>query len=173
MKVKVKTGGIWMAGAEMSSDRVHRYRLDRVWNPSNARRLVVIGLNPSTADELVDDPTIRRCIAFAKRENCGGLVMLNLYTYRATNPSHLREATHRGAGKTNDDYILAACQDPNALVLAAWGSHGSWIWLRAGNVERMLREAGVTLYTLGLTRDGQPRHPLYVRGDTPLVEFKR
>lgn len=171
MKMTVKASTVFLAAAEFSSDRVHRYRLDRAWDLGNARRLVVIGLNPSTADELVDDPTIRRCIGFAKRENCGGLIMVNLYSLRATNPADLKSATHRGAGHTNDDFILAACKTPNAIVLAAWGSQGSWIWTRAGVVDWHLREHSIRLYSLGLTRDGQPRHPLYVKGDAPLQEY--
>jgi hypothetical protein len=171
VKVTAKASTVFLAAAEFSSDRLHRYRLDRAWDLTNARRMVVIGLNPSTADELVDDPTIRRCIGFAKRENCGGLIMVNLYTLRATNPADLKAATHRGAGSTNDDFILAACKAPNAIVLAAWGSHGSWIWTRAGVVDRLLRENSIHLYTLGLTRDGQPRHPLYVKADVPLQEY--
>jgi len=74
-----------VSGATFSTDRVYRYALWRVWDAA-LPSFVVIGLNPSTADETENDPTIRRCIGFAKREGCGGLVMLNLFAVRATDP---------------------------------------------------------------------------------------
>jgi hypothetical protein len=77
------------AGAAFSEDRRHRYELWRIWD-RKVRKMVVIGLNPSTADETKNDPTIRRCINFAQRERCGGLVMLNLFGFRATDPKVMK-----------------------------------------------------------------------------------
>jgi hypothetical protein len=165
--VKIKVAYFAMS-AEFDGDRKHRLRLDRAWDAINTRRMVVIGLNPSTADALSDDPTIRRCIGFAKREGCGALTMINLFSLRATNPEDCKRSRARGAGDDNDTAILNACREGD-VVVAAWGSHGSWVWDRASVVTRMLSHARIPLYHFGLTQDGQPRHPLYLPATAPLT----
>ena len=147
--------------AVFSPDRVYRYELRRTWGPGPV--VAFIGLNPSTADETVDDPTIRRCIGFAKRWGYGGLVMLNLFAFRATDPRDMRAADDP-VGPDNDRHLIAATSE-SGLVVAAWGVHGAY-----RNRDREV--AGLlawNLMALGLTRDGHPRHPLYVRGDAELI----
>jgi len=109
--------------ADLSPDGFYRYSLGRRWTPGE-KLLVVIGLNPSTADATQDDPTIRRCVGFAKRWGFGGLLMLNLFAYRATDPEELRGAIARGldpVGPLNDAKLLGFTDGCPALV--AWGSH--------------------------------------------------
>lgn len=151
-------------GAIFSPDYAYRYVLWRVWS-KGGRSLVVIGLNPSTADATHDDPTIRRCIGFAKREALDGLIMLNLFALRATDPKvmmgHLDPT-----GADNDRRLREYAQRQRGIVVAAWGAHGIHHG-RAAAVRRMIPG----LKCFGLTRDGQPRHPLYLRADTPLVDY--
>jgi hypothetical protein len=156
-------------GAHFSPDRLYRYALWRDWSSwSNMRTLVVIGLNPSTADENDDDPTIRRCIGFAKREQCGRLVMLNLFALRATDP-RVMKAHPEPIGPDNDAVIRHWTRDEydwSSIVVAAWGVHGA-------HMDRAMAARLLTpqLYCFGVTKDGHPRHPLYLRADTPLVRY--
>lgn len=147
--------------AGFSPCRRYRYTLSRTWDAASPP-LVFIGLNPSTADETTDDPTIRRCIGFARRDGFGGIVMLNLFALRSTDPAALSDASDP-VGPWNDDQIFAACK--GRTVVAAWGVHGT---LRGRDkvVRRLL--AGVDLRCLGRTKEGNPRHPLYLRADAPL-----
>lgn len=151
-------------GATFSPDRRYRYRLWRQWGAGHT--LVVIGLNPSTADEDVDDPTIRRCIGFAKREGCGRLEMLNLFAFRSTQPELLYRVDDP-VGSENDDTIAGVCLTAS-VVIAAWGAE-KIAQDRAERVRKLLAEYGAPdLSCLGRTMAGSPRHPLYLRGDTPI-----
>jgi hypothetical protein len=155
------------AEAVFDPSRTYRYRLTRTWNQE--RPLVTwIMLNPSTADAFSDDPTIRRCTAFSRAIAAGGMTIVNLFAYRATQPSGLRR-TADPVGALNDHYIREACH-PTAVIVAAWGAHGV-LGGRAETVTTMLRSAGVQLSCLGTTRDGHPRHPLYVPGSAPLEPY--
>lgn len=147
--------------------RTWRYVLTRRWGEGPA--LAVIGLNPSTADEQTDDPTIRRCVGLARRWSYGALVMLNLFAYRATDPADMQRAPNP-IGPDNDRHIAEQTRAAG-MVLAAWGVHGEW-GQRAVHVQVMLGATyGVPLHALGWTRAGHPRHPLYVRGDTEPESF--
>lgn len=149
----------------------YRYLLRRVWG--DGKTCVFVMLNPSTADDKVDDPTIRRCINFAKREGCGSLTVLNLYALRTKDPKVLK-ARGYPVGERNDNmfgvYAANAVGQPS-LVIAAWGAHArTW---RVGQVMKMFHDADVPVYALGLTKDGSPRHPLYMASDTPLIPFNQ
>lgn len=160
------------SGATFSPNRMYRYNLWRIWEPTK-RKMIVIGLNPSTADERQDDPTIRRCINFAKREDCGGLFMLNLFAYRATDPIELYKQLELGrdfsviVGLENDNYIdkYTTGQETPPLVVAAWGAHGD---LGSRGNEVMANIARVDPQCFGLTKGGQPKHPLYLANAAPL-----
>jgi len=154
-------------GARISLDRVYRYHLWRTWD-DDAPRFVVIGLNPSTADETVDDPTIRRCIGFARREGCGGLDMVNLFAFRATDPASMKAASDP-IGDANDAVIAAVITTrASDRIVAAWGVHGAFLG-RGAAVARTCP----TLRCFGVTKDGHPKHPLYLSSSTPLVPFPR
>ncbi|WP_323765950.1 DUF1643 domain-containing protein [Marinovum sp.] len=136
----------------------YRYRLTRVWDAA-AGRLAFVMLNPSTASEKVNDPTIARCEKRARLLGFGALDVVNLFAYRATAPADLR-AAEAPVGPENDAYLARACEAAD-MVLAAWGVHGAH---RARDAEALplLARAPSKLFTLGLTRHGLPRHPLYV-----------
>lgn len=126
----------------------------------------------STADETTDDNTIRRCIGFAKRDGFGGLNMLNLYGYRSTKPYFIAELTFAGkdaVGPENDAYIRAFAAT-SERVICAWGT---WAFAgdRAARVIEMLTSLGRTPHCFGKTKDGSPRHPLYLPGDTPTIPY--
>lgn len=151
-------------GATFSSDRVFRYRLWRQWGPGPT--FVVIGLNPSTADETQDDATIRRCIGFAKREGCGRLEMLNLFALRSTQPEVLYRASDP-VGPDNDDTLAGVCLTAT-IVVAAWGAE-KIAQARAVAVRELLDAYGApTPSCFGRTAGGSPKHPLYLRADTPI-----
>lgn len=144
--------------AILSDCRTYRYALSRSWDESLAT-VVFIGLNPSTADETKDDPTIRRCIGFAKSWGYGSLVMLNLFAYRATDPTKL-QLVEDPVGPDNNWHIKTVSKASD-LVVAAWGNHGSL--LRRSTI---VKRAVPKLYHLGLTKIGEPRHPLYLKKTT-------
>jgi hypothetical protein len=148
------------ADAVFSACRTWRYTLHRrSITEESRRRLNIVALNPSTADELHDDPTIRRCIDFARRLHCDDLIVTNLFALRATDPAALR--SHRDpVGPENDDHLIAQALTAD-LVAVAWGTHGD-LRARGALVLDRLRSAGIAPWCWGRTNAGQPRHPLYL-----------
>ncbi len=156
--------------AKFSEDRKYRYVLDREWDESGSL-VTFIMLNPSNADEVVDDRTIKRCIAFAKEWGCGRLRVVNLFARIATKPNDLAAMQAKGeniVGLDTDDDIRAAVGEAE-LVVCAWGNNVYRVGKGQSRVQEVLaiiREQGKTPHTLGhLTKESQPRHPLYLRGD--------
>jgi hypothetical protein len=147
----------------------YRYWLTRSWD-AGAYLLPIIMLNPSTADADNDDPTIRRCMAFARRERFGGIRVVNLFAYRATAPEAMKGATDPFGpeGSLWIERVLHRAVEGQYPVLAAWGAHGTY-QDRDAVVKAMARRRGAKLACLGATKDGHPRHPLYVKGDQPFV----
>lgn len=138
----------------------YRYVLTREWG--DGEKLVVIGLNPSTATAEEDDNTIRRCIGFARRWSFGGLVMLNLFAFRAREPRAMMAAADP-VGDLNDITLALYAYPPGRGLVAAWGTMGAHME-RGERVRHALTKNGATLCHLGLTKDGHPKHPLYLPG---------
>lgn len=160
-------------GASFSPCRRWRYKLWRIWSEEE-RLLVVVGLNPSTADETADDPTIRRCIDYAKRWDCGGLQMLNLFGVRATDPKAMLAADDPVGPDNKDafDDVLGKLRGrPAPIVLCAWGAHGSHMD-QDEHALGWLDWPDITPMCLGLTKGGMPRHPLYMPKDAPLSPYR-
>lgn len=132
----------------------YRYGLERLWNAGPV--LLYIMLNPSTADEMRNDPTIERCQRRALRLGFGGMRIANLFAFRATRPRDLRHAAEP-VGPENDA-LLALWHREAAMTLAAWGVHGAHMGRGPAMAARLTGE----MHHLGLTHDGHPRHPLYV-----------
>ena len=141
-----------------SPAREYRYLLTRIWDPA-VKPAVFVMLNPSTADALEDDPTIRRCTTFARREKAGGLVVVNLFGLRSTDPRALLHH-HDPVGRHNDAFLRQAT-DQSDTVICAWGAAGV-TGDRGREVTQALTSRGVRLHCLGRTSTGQPRHPLYL-----------
>lgn len=155
--------------ASISSCGQYRYRLTRFWG-GDKFPLTFVMLNPSTADANIDDPTIRRCVGFAKREGFAGLVVVNLYAYRATDPEALKGVNDPfGVGNENalTEALIGAVGNP---VICAWGTKGTL----HGGYKSFLNLASrlkVPLSCLGATKDGHPKHPLYLKADQPIVPY--
>ena len=147
---------------------MYRYLLVRRW-ADGAPPVTFIMCNPSTADEDTDDPTIRRCIGFARREGAPALAVVNLFALRSTHPRQLPAAADP-VGPHNDSFISEHAR-PGGLVIAAWGTWGQHQG-RGAKVAAALAAAGVDLMCLGLTKDGQPRHPLYLPASASLIPFQ-
>lgn len=146
-------------GARLSPCGTYRYELWRRWSQDgDSNQVVFIGLNPSTADEIRDDPTIRRCIRFAKTWGYSGLLVLNAFAYRATRPRDLKMATDP-IGEDNNETLKIHCRDAS-LIIAAWGVH-----CPKEREEEICHTIGKTIHCLGKTKAGRPRHPLYVKAE--------
>lgn len=154
--------------AEMSDCGKFRWWLQRRW--ADGPIVCFVMLNPSVADGMQDDPTIRRCISYAKSWGFGALDVRNLYPYRATKPADLKKAMKvhgvTGGGRGANELMAARTAD---LVIAAWG----------GNASTHAQERGIDLlapcplWCLALTQDGQPVHPLMQRADLVPIPFRR
>jgi hypothetical protein len=154
-------------------DRPYRYLLHRRVPGAGSGCIVWVMLNPSTADHQDDDPTIRRCVGFGRRWGAASLLVINLYAWRTCEPRALWRADDPvGAG--NDACLRAVLRTAatrNWLTVCAWGGHARPD--RVETVRGMLVETGVEVWALGVTRDGQPRHPLYLPYVVPLRAWPR
>lgn len=140
--------------------RIYRYTLDRQWHDEKPH-LAWCMLNPSTADEIRDDPTIRRCIQFSNLWGFGGLTIINIFALCSTDPAAIWRAIEP-VGPDNNTFIQQVARQSEA-VIAAWGVHGHFID-RALRVQNLLLETDRPVYVLKWTKDGYPGHPLYVSG---------
>lgn len=145
--------------------RRYRYTLWRGFDTFNEGYAMFVGLNPSTADETKDDPTVRRCIRFAKSWGYGSLCMTNIFAFRATDPRLMRDQSDP-IGPENDKWLLEYSREAG-IVVAAWGNHGSFLG-RDKEVVSLLDN----LSCLGITNSGQPIHPLYVPRDRKPIPYE-
>ena len=141
------------------SDREqYRYALTRTWDESGGRVLFLM-LNPSTATEVQNDPTVERCERRARALGFGAFRVCNIFAYRATDPRNMRAQTDPN-GPDNDTAILDAAKWADSIV-CAWGTHGEHMG-RGAQVETLLRQQSTPLTHLGLSIKGHPKHPLYI-----------
>lgn len=174
--------------ARFSDDRAMRYRLARALSPSireltfdgstvgwvgppHMKRCVWVMCNPSTADAFQLDPTIKRCVAFARAWHADILEVVNIFALRSTDPRELykRAFTFRGDDLVANNEIVNACAGAQRIV-AGWGKYGA-LDHRGDIVRSMLRHRDARLYHLGLNGDGSPKHPLYLKGGTEPQEW--
>ena len=149
--------------AILSEDRKYRYVLSRIWDESKPL-VVIIGLNPSTADEKDDDNTIKKCINFSKNWGYGGLYMLNLFAFRATAPSDMFNASSP-IGEENSKYIEKYSKLSDK-VICAWGNNG--------NFKNRSKEVLLNIennFNLKLNKTGEPAHPLYLNKNLIPIKF--
>lgn len=155
--------------AELSPCGRYRYQLSRTLATlTGAGTCTFVMLNPSTADHEADDQTIRQCLGFTEAWGYGRLLVANLFAWRATLPRDMYAAIDP-VGMGNDQWILQAAAASNRIV-CAWGAHGRHRG-RGEAVATLLRGAGHRIHYLGLTKAGEPRHPLYLARDTELQEW--
>lgn len=155
-------------GARFSDDRRYRYRLWRGWGVEGGGFVAFVGLNPSKADERSNDPTIRRCINFAKMWDFGGIQMLNAFAYISTDPYGMLNADDP-VGPANDA-TLRACLKTVRKVIVCWGNHCPAN--RQTEVLQIIKEAKHVPYCLGCNKNGTPKHPARLASTTVPILFK-
>lgn len=153
--------------ARISDCGLYRWWLSRRWD-HKLPMVVFIMLNPSTADASVDDATIRKCMGFAKLWGYGGIVVVNLFSFRATKPKDMRTAKDP-VGYLTDTLLGVVVRDANVgKVVAAWGAHGTFK-ARDRKVRELLKD--YPMECLLITKDGHPGHPLFIPYDTALQPY--
>ena len=145
------------SGAVFSDCRKYRYALWRIWN-EHMPIAMIIGLNPSTADQTRNDPTITRCINFASSWGYGGVCVTNLFGFRATAPTELK-AHHDPIGKENDAWVHEMAKGA-AITVAAWGNHGKFL-----NRSLEIMPSLDQLHCIKMNKSGEPAHPLYLKAE--------
>jgi hypothetical protein len=158
-----------------SPDRAYRYTLWRSWqNPlflSRSGFVMFVGLNPSIADETINDPTVRRCIGFAAAWGFSMMCMTNIFAFRTKDPRVMKAHPEPVGGPENDRYLLGVsrhARETDGLVVAAWGIHGTHL----GRNKEVINLLG-DLECLGYTKRHHPRHPLFLRGDLEPIPYAR
>ncbi len=157
--------------AAFDETRTYRYSLTRRWD-SGSGSVCWIMLNPSTADERVLDPTIRRCVQFSRSWGYDGLEVVNAFAYRSTDPKKMFAFTGDIIGRDNDEAIFIA-MERNQLCIAAWGAN---IAKRPGREDAIIGlacDAGASLMALKISSTGRPYHPLYLPGDLTPIEYRK
>lgn len=166
--------------AIFSPDRKHRYTLWREVNTQGYDYVMWIALNPSTADEKLDDPTVRRMQGFTRAWGARYCLVTNVFAFRATDPKVMK-AQFDPFGPDNLPHIGRLVNGAQTVV-AAWGVHGNWVGgedriktlmggFRVEEHGRSYRVPSIQLKCLGKTKHGHPKHPLYVRADTQLIDY--
>lgn len=157
-----------MKTAIISMCQQYRYELGRdfVLNANNPA--IFCMLNPSTADDQIDDPTIKRCMQFAKDNGHDSLKVVNLYAYRSANPKNLW-LTEDPIGAENDSHLYNLFSK-HKKIICAWGANAKIE--RVIEIYQMLQQLNVEMYCLGTTKAGMPKHPLYIKSDQKFLEFK-
>lgn len=162
------TADLLFGEIEKAPQGAYRFTLERRTRAAGERTVLFCMLNPSTADDVEDDPTIRRCIGFAERWGCSRLRVVNLFAARSTDPKGLRDMDDP-IGEGNDDVIAAEIEQADLLV-AAWGAVGGYVARKRAFLDRFGEHDWMCL---GQTSAGHPKHPLYLRKDTELVPLRR
>jgi len=156
---------ILYSDALFSKDRIYRYALWRTWDNS-LPKVLFIGLNPSTADEIQDDPTNRRCKRYAQDWGYGGYIMSNIFSYRSTNPKKL--TTIKDPIGPDNNYWLKKLHKEAELTIGAWGNYGNLL-NRGEEIINLIDN----LYCLKITKEGHPSHPLYLHSKLKPIIFKQ
>ncbi|TLP46975.1 DUF1643 domain-containing protein [Cohaesibacter sp. CAU 1516] len=156
-----------LSSALYSPCETYRYALTRQWDESG-KKLLFIMLNPSKATELKNDPTIERCERRARALGFGGFRACNLFAFRATDPRDLKKAKDP-IGPDNLSQLMQAARWAD-VILCAWGTHGAHMGLGPA-IKSLLLSQGHSLQHLGLSKEGHPRHPLYVSYETQLERW--
>lgn len=163
------------ANAVISSCQKYRFLLTRDWWASGPR-MTWLMLNPSTADALVDDPTVKRCVSYAKAWGCSGLDVVNLVPWRATDPKELFTVPWGKLDHPDNWGYFDRSVRANALVVCGWGSTPEKhlaLANKANVLLRYLNRLGTVPHCLKTSRNGSPVHPLYQKKDLKPVPFLR
>tara|TARA_Y100001970_G_scaffold277689_1_gene382283 strand:- start:468 stop:947 length:480 start_codon:yes stop_codon:yes gene_type:complete len=151
------------SGAKFSNCRKYRYTLWRTWDDSKPK-VMFLGLNPSTADEVNNDPTVTRCINYAKVWGYGGMFMMNIFAFRTTYPVELKKAKNP-IGKDNDKWIKEISLSVDKSI-GAWGNDGKFLD-RSKSIKNIVKN----LHCLKVNSSGEPAHPLYLKADLKPIKY--
>lgn len=159
--------------AIFSDDRMYRYILTRTWDTTKPY-IIFVGLNPSTADETEDDNTIKKLVRYSKRWGYGGIIMTNIFAFRATQPKDMKKAEDP-IGPDNDRYLCNIISSGQATtVVAMWGNHGVYKQ-RGERVKQLLNEMEfkgyINLKCFEISKQGQPKHPLFLSETLDPISF--
>ena len=151
------------SGAEFSKCRKYRYTLWRTWDESKPK-IMFLGLNPSTADETKNDPTVTRCINYSKLWGYGGMYMMNIFAYRTTYPVELKKQLDP-IGPDNNNWIKKISKSVDKCV-GAWGNDGEFL-------DRSIEIKGIVknLFCLKINGSGEPAHPLYLKSNLKPIKY--
>jgi len=170
-KVRLRLGEGVRGDAVMSPDGRYRQIMRRWLGDTFPERYILfIGMNPSTADATVDDPTCAREWTFARREGFSGMVKCNVGDYRATDPKMLVAPGIVAVSPANIPAIREAARGAGRVVLCH-GKLNKALAPAGREIVDTLRADGADLWCFGTNADGSPKHPLYLRADTPLMRF--
>jgi len=150
--------------ATFSPCRRYRYSLSRIWNPDKPYCFFCL-LNPSTADQNQNDPTVSRCMRFASDWGYGGLMVGNLFAFRATDPKQMK-SFYASIGPENNKYLMEM-SECSGITVAAWGVHGNHL-----NRARQTLPLLSRIHYLELTKDGIPKHPLYLKANLKPIPWE-
>jgi hypothetical protein len=151
-----------------NEERTHRFELWRIWDNSKPFAMF-IGLNPSTADEKALDPTCSKCVHYCREWGFGGYLMMNLFSFRATDPKDMKKAEKQNI-MLNDIRIARRASEAGIIILA-WGNHGTFHG-RANHVLHLLKPFSEKLHCLKLSKHGNPVHPLYLKNNLKPIKWK-
>lgn len=154
------------SGAIFTDDHTHRVYLWRKWKKEGPW-VMFIGLNPSTADERINDPTVRRCMGFAERWGYSGMFMCNVFTLVSTDPKKLNTEVPITTGA---HLAMKVIRNKCEKAIACWGNLVTQVRAGEGQIERIVNDLS-PLHCLGMTKQGYPRHPLYVPYSSQLIEY--
>lgn len=163
--MNIKVDASIKSKTKFSSCRKWRYALKRKWGIGGI--CMFVGLNPSTADETYNDPTVNRCMRFAQGWGYGSMYMTNIFAFRATDPNDMKSVVYP-IGPDNNKWLIK-CAEKASIVIACWGVHGEHLG-RQVRVRKLLKP--YKLHCLGLTKEGYPKHPLYLRKDLKPIRWK-
>lgn len=168
MDMFTKRAAVWSP----ETPALYRYRLDIIWDPSRPM-LVALMLNPSTADEFKNDPTVGRVEKRARSLQLGGAIILNAFAWRDTKPAKMKAAVDP-IGPENDRHIRAVLRQGASegwTFMVGWGNHGSHLG-RDAEIRRMFEEVQIQPMCLSINNSGQPQHPLYCADNAPLIPWR-
>lgn len=156
-------------GAKFSEDKKHRFALWRIWDMSKPL-IMFVGLNPSTANEMTDDPTIRRLSrknGFTHKNGYGGFYMMNLFPFVTTYPEKLKAQMEFGGMLAENDHYLRQVSLNCETIVFCWGNFDTY------GRDKEVMDMFPTASCLGVNKSGSPKHPLYLKGNTRFVNFDR
>ena len=162
-RIEKNKDGVVVKSAVFSNCEKYRYVLSRVWD-NQREGVVFVGLNPSTADEKIDDPTIRRCRGFAEFWGFGKMYMLNLFAYRSTDPRNLKKCYHP-MGEHNLSFLEKYIR--KYKTVACYGNGGKYL----NRHKEFLKAHSGYLYGIKILKNGMPSHPLYLKKDLQPVKL--